>query len=114
MEENAAFETWYRENYIRKYPPPPRARLIFADGDSGNEGFHVAGHEQYQHRMSFSVEGLIDYLTTHSNVIAAVECGGEDIGAVRLWLRENLEPLFGDLEEATFLFHGPIWYLKKQ
>lgn len=111
MEENAAFETWYRESHVRKYPPPPRVRAVFTEEDSGNEGFHLAGQEQYQNRISFSIEGLIDYLTTQSNVIAAVEVGGEDISEVRRWLTENLKPLFRDLKEATFLFHGPIWYL---
>jgi SAM-dependent methyltransferase len=114
MEENAAFETWYRESHVRKYPPPPRTWAMFTEEDSGNEGFHLAGQEQYQNRISFSIEGLIDYLTTHSNVIAAVEVGGEDINEVKQWLRENLKPLFVDLKEATFLFHGPIWYLQKQ
>ncbi len=112
MEENAAFETWYRESHVRKFPPPPRTWAIFTGEDSGNEGFHLAGQERYQNRIGFSIEGLIDYLTTHSNVIAAVEVGGEDIQEVRLWLTENLKPLFGDLKEATFLFNGPIWYLK--
>jgi SAM-dependent methyltransferase len=112
MEENAAFETWYREKHVRKYPPPPRVRAAFTEEDSSNEGFHLAGQEQYQNRISFSIEGLIDYLTTQSNVIAAVEGGNENIEAVRQWLMENLKPSFGDLKEATFLFHGPIWYLK--
>lgn len=114
MEENAAFETWYRESHVRKYPPPPRTWANFTGEDSGNEGFHLAGQEQYQNKISFSIEGLIDYLTTQSNVIAAVEVGGADISEVRLWLRENLKPLFGELKEATFLFNGPIWYLEKQ
>lgn len=114
MEENAAFATWYREHHVRKYPPPPRTRAMFTGEDSGNEGFHLAGQEQYQNKICFSIEGLTDYLTTQSNVIAAVEVGGEDISAVRLWLGENLKPLFGDLKEATFLFNGPIWYLRKQ
>jgi SAM-dependent methyltransferase len=114
MVEQPAFQTWYRESHLKRYPPPPRASLSFTEEDSGNEGFHLAGHEQYQNAVSFSVGGLIDYLTTHSNVIAAVEGGAEEINEVRLWLAEQLKPLFGDLEEATFLFHGPIWYLKKQ
>lgn len=113
MEEEPAFQTWYRESHLKRYPPPPRAALSFTEEDSGNEGFHLAGREQYQNRISFSIAGLIDYLTTHSNVIAAVECGGEEIEEVRLWLAEQLEPLFGDTEEAVFLFHGPIWYLQK-
>jgi SAM-dependent methyltransferase len=114
MEENAAFERWYRESHVRKYPPPPRTWATFTGEDSGNEGFHLAGQEQYQNRISFSIEGLINYLTTQSNVIAAVEVGGEDIIEVKLWMRENLKPLFGDLKEATFLFHGPVWYLKNK
>lgn len=112
MEENAAFETWYRESYLSKYPPPPRASTAFNAEDSGNACFHLAGDERYENGISFSIEGLIDYLTTHSNVIAAVEAGSEEISEVRLWMRENVKPLFGDLQEATFLFYGPIRYLK--
>jgi SAM-dependent methyltransferase len=114
MEENAAFETWYRGSHVGKYPPPPRVWAAFTEEDSGNEGFHLAGQERYQNRINFAIEGLIDYLTTQSNVIAAVEVGGEDISEVRQGLMENLTPLFGDLKEATFLFNGPIWYLNKK
>ena len=113
MEERPSFQTWYRESHLRRYPPPARAALSFTEEDSGNEGFHLAGREQYQNAISFSMTGLIDYLTTHSNVIAAVECGSEDIQEVRRWLAEQLKPLFGDVKEAPFLFHGPIWYLQK-
>jgi SAM-dependent methyltransferase len=113
MEENPAFQKWYREVHLGKYPAPPRAPLSFGKEDSGNEGFHLARRDEYQNRINFTVEGLIDYLTTHSNVIAAVEGGTEVLGEVRRWLRENLEPLFGDLKEAAFLFHGPVWYLQR-
>ena len=113
MEENISFETWYRERHLRRYPPPSRAKLNFTEEDSGNEGFHLAGQEHYRNTISFSIEGLIDYLTTQSNVIAAVEYGDEQIDGVRLWLTENLKPLFGELQETTFLFYGPIWYLQK-
>jgi SAM-dependent methyltransferase len=114
MEEQPAFQTWYRQSHLRRYPAPPRAPLSFTGEDSGNEGFHLARSEQYQNRISFSIAGLIDYLTTHSNVIAAVECGSEEINEVRHWLAEQLKPLFGDLAEGTFVFHGPIWYLENR
>jgi SAM-dependent methyltransferase len=113
MKETHAFQTWYRETHLKKYPAPPRARLDFTEEDSGNEGFHLARHDRYQNSISFSIERLIDYLVTHSNVIAEVEGGTEEIGEVRLRLRENLEPIFGDLKEATFAFHGPVWYLQR-
>ena len=114
MEDGPAFQTWYRESYLAKYPPPPRAKSTFGGENSGGENFLLAGEEQYQNRISFSVEGLVDYLTTQSNVIAAVEGGGEDIEGARLWLRDGLKPLFGDMKEAAFPFHGPIWYLKSR
>jgi SAM-dependent methyltransferase len=114
MEGQPMFQSWYRGSHLKRYPPPPRTWASFTEEDSGNGDFHLAGHEQYQNEISFSIERLIDYLTTQSNIIAAVEGGGEDINEVKLWLTKNLGPLFGDLEEATFLFHGPIWYLQKQ
>lgn len=107
LRDTAAYQV-----YRAKFPPPRRADLIFAAEDSGNEGFHLAGHEWYQNTISFSLEGLIDYLVSQSNVIAAVEGGGEDISRVRLWLAENFKPLFGELKEMDFLFTGPIWYLQ--
>jgi SAM-dependent methyltransferase len=113
MTENEEFQTWYRETHLKRYPAPPRARLSFTEEDSGNEGFHLAGHEHYRNSIRFPVEGLIDYLTTHSNVIAMVEGGTEEVDEVRRWLQGNLAPLFGELKEATFLFYGPIWYLQR-
>ncbi|HEX8846927.1 MAG TPA: class I SAM-dependent methyltransferase [Pyrinomonadaceae bacterium] len=113
MEENTEFRIWFRENYLKKYPPPPRTWPAFAADDSENEGFHLLGNEQYQNSISFSVEGLVDYLVTQSNVIAAVECGNEEIGEARRWLTEGLKPLFGEMETTTLLFSGPIWYLEK-
>ncbi|HKR00326.1 MAG TPA: class I SAM-dependent methyltransferase [Pyrinomonadaceae bacterium] len=113
MEENDAFENWYRESYLKVYPPPGRSKLFFSEESSGNEGFNLTGQEQYQNRVSFSITGLVDYLTTQSNVIAAVEVGGdEEVDRARLWLSENLKPLYGEMSEATFPFRGPIWYLQ--
>jgi hypothetical protein len=71
------------------------------------------GQEHYDNRVTFSAETLVTYLVTQSNVIAAVEGGRESITDVREWLREGTAPLFGTRTEASFLFAGPIWYLRK-
>jgi len=113
MEENAEFQRWYREIYLTRYPAPPRAGLVFTEDESGNEGLHLEGHEQFHNSVRMSVDGLVDYLMTHSNVAAAVEAGEEDIGAIRYWVEETVRPLFGGLKEGTFRFYGPIWYLRK-
>jgi SAM-dependent methyltransferase len=113
MEENAAFHEWFRENYPKRFPAPARAKPTFSEEDSENAGFHLLGHVQYPNSTRFSLTGLVDYLITHSNVIAAVEYGVEDIAEVRRWLTENIKPFYGELDEAGLLFNGLIWYLQR-
>ena len=113
MQENAEFQGWFQGHFIAKYPSPPRTQTGFGAEDSEKEGFHFAGQEEYQNLVKFSIETLVDYLVTQSNVIAAVEGGSEGIEDVRQWLTENISPFFGNRIEATFMFGGPIWYLRK-
>jgi SAM-dependent methyltransferase len=112
MEENADFHEWFRENYPKRFPAPTRARLAFSEEDSENNGFHLLMHEQYPNITRFSLKGLVDYLLTHSNVIATVEYGVQDINEVRRWLTENIKPFYGELAEAGLIFNGLIWYLQ--
>ena len=113
MEENNDFHEWFRENYPKRFPAPVRAKLAFSDDNSENAGFHLVGHEQYQNSTGFSLTALVDYLTSHSNVIAAVEYGSEEIDEVRCWLTESIEPFYGELSEAGLIFNGVIWYLRR-
>jgi SAM-dependent methyltransferase len=112
MEENDGFHEWFRENYPKRFPAPARAGLAFSEEDSENNGFHLLGHEQYPNSTRFSLDGLVDYLLTHSNVIARVEYGVEDINEVRRWLTENIKPFYGELAEAGLTYNGLIWYLQ--
>lgn len=66
----------------------------------------------YENDVDFSVDELAAYLTTQSNVIAAVEQGVEHINDVYAWLIAELTPLFR-AAKATFHFGGYIWYLQK-
>ena len=111
MEENTGFEGWFRERYLARYPTPPRDRSPFTDAEAGSGGFRFAGREDYTNQVSFSVEGLADYLTTQSNVVAAVEDGRESIEGVHGWLRDSLGPLLRG-RAGTFEFAGYVWYLE--
>jgi SAM-dependent methyltransferase len=113
MEGQPAFQSWSRDIFLKRYPSPPRARVAIDDETCARGGFAFLGEEHYDNRVTFSVETLVNYLVTQSNVIAAVEGGRESITEVREWLREGTAPLFGTRAEATFLFAGPIWYLRK-
>ncbi|MDQ3821392.1 MAG: hypothetical protein M3362_27445, partial [Acidobacteriota bacterium] len=110
---NPEFRRWFQEDYLKRFPPPPRGGLAFTPEDSANSGFQLVGQESFRNSLSFSLEEFVNYLLTQSNVIASVEFGEEEIDEVRLWLTEKIKPLFGDSEEASFLFNAPIWYLKK-
>ena len=113
MGKNAGLQTWYREGYLRKYPPPPRTWPAFTAEDSENEDFRLMGQEYYQNSINFSVETFVDYLVTQSNVIAQVEYGDEEVDEVRRWLIDSIKPLFGATREVSFSFNSPIWYLQK-
>jgi ubiquinone/menaquinone biosynthesis C-methylase UbiE len=113
MVENTAFQAWFQDTYIKKYPTPPRNRVDFGVEDSAKEGFHFLKQEQYQNSIKYSLKTLIDYLVTQSNIIAAVEGGNQTMDDVSKWLTESIQPIIGERTEATFIFGGPIWYLRK-
>lgn len=56
---------------------------------------------------------MADYLLSHSNVIAAVECGTEDAARIRAWMLDGLSPIFGGERDAAFAFNAPVWFLQK-
>ena len=113
MQENAEFQIWFKEQFMIKYPNPPRSHVTFGPADSENEGFHFVSRDEYQNMVKFSVDTLVDYLSTQTNIIAAVEGGSGRIEATRQWLTESISPFFGNRMEATFPFGGRIWYLQK-
>lgn len=113
MQENAAFQRWYQEEFRGKYPPPQRKWPPFTGEDSVSENLRLIGEEYYQNRINFTVASLVDYLVTQSNVIARVEYGEQEISDVRRQLINSIKPLFGKRAEASFLFNSPIWYLRK-
>ena len=119
MEENPDFQKWCLEVHVKRYPSPPRRRTTFSSEDTDIAGFQFLGQEQYENTVCFSVDELVDYMLTQTNVIAAVEGGHEHISDIRAWLMAEVAPKFINkstgtrMEIATFHFGGPIWYMQK-
>jgi SAM-dependent methyltransferase len=113
MAEDPEFQTWYREKYLVRYPPPPRAEMTFTTEKTERHGLRLLGEEWHGHTVSLSPERLVDYLVTQSNVLAAVEGGGGEIGEAQAWLTEGIRPVFKNADEKGFLFNAPIWYLQR-
>ncbi len=113
MDENIEFKQWVEEYYHREYPTPPRASVNFGTEDAEKEGFQFSRQETYPNSSRFSLEGLVSYLMTHTNVIAAIEGGNKNADGVRDWLRDGIAPFFENRTETTIRFNAPIWYLRK-
>jgi SAM-dependent methyltransferase len=112
MVANSELHGWYKE-YLARYPVPPRREVVFTPENTAPYGFHLRRKDRYDNTIRFSLEGLVDYLVTQSNVIAVVEAGTETIEAARIWLTRVVEPMFGRAGEKEFLFNAPIWYLQR-
>ena len=112
MKENESFEGWSMETCPGRYPTPPRNTTPIT-AELGNEfGFSSIHTEEFQNDVQFTADEFSAYLTTQSNVIAAVEQGNETIEDVYSWLVSQTKPYFHSVK-ATFVFGGSIWYLQK-
>ncbi|HYN89171.1 MAG TPA: methyltransferase domain-containing protein [Ardenticatenaceae bacterium] len=113
MLENPQFARWMRDEYLARYPSPPRHSQPLSDAEAESRGFAFVAQESYTNDVLFSVDELAAYLMTQSNVIAAAERGTENPETVYAWLTGALSALF-PAARGTFRFGGPIWYLRKK
>lgn len=109
-----AYAAWSLERFLPRFPTPARPRVAFGSDDAARRGFRLIDQERYDNTVAFSPAGLVAYLVTQTNVIAAVEGAGEPLEDVRRWLLDEVTPLFGGRPDAAFRFHGPIWYLRAE
>lgn len=113
MQENPAFEHWSQGRYLARYPSPGRGGSGPTEAEAAAAGFRIARSDFVTNEVTFTPAGLVDYLMTQSNVIAALEEGADPASAIQRWFVEEVTPLF-PAERGTFLFGGPVWYLKRQ
>ncbi|MBW4508194.1 MAG: class I SAM-dependent methyltransferase [Scytonematopsis contorta HA4267-MV1] len=112
MVKNPEFHKWFKEEYLVRYSSPPRGKLTFTAENTHPYGFRLIKEVQYENNITFSLEGLVDYLVTQSNVIAVVEGGRENIEEARNWLTGVIKPMFINPKEEEFLFSVFMWYLQ--
>jgi SAM-dependent methyltransferase len=111
MRENPGYAEWNRA-YRARYPSPPRHHRSFEDEDAEAAGLAIVAREKLKYAIVLTVEEIADYLTTQSNVIAAVERGPDSLANIRAWLIAELQPLFRG-STGTFPFEGTITYARR-
>ena len=75
MIENEEFLQWFKAKYLARFPTPPRNSQPISREKWERNGFRFVHEEEYQNEISFTVDQLAAYLTTQSNIVAAVEQG---------------------------------------
>lgn len=110
---NPAHYDWQHEVFLKRYPSPPRDGADLSDEDAAREGFRLAERQDYENFVGFTVEELVDYLVTQTNVVTAVEGGSESLTDVKTWLDMQIRPMYERRARETFMFRGPIWYLQR-
>lgn len=113
MRENPAFQSWAWEAYPERFPTPPRDSRPLTPEAAAGSGFAFIGEESYENEVRFTPEELVAYLTTQTNVTAAVARGRESFESAGQWLLENARPFFAH-RRATFVFGSRAWYLRKE
>lgn len=109
--ETDAVARWAFERYRSKYPAPARAAVDFDSSGVAN-GFRCTHREEYENIVPFSLQGLIEYLLTQTNTIAALE-RGTPMHELRQWFIEELWPYF-ESGPLRVRFRGPIWILQRE
>jgi SAM-dependent methyltransferase len=113
MKEDPAFQSWAWEAYPARFPVPPRDSTPLTPEEAAGSGFAFITEERYENEVSFTPEALVAYLTTQTNVVAAVEQGRESFESASQWLLEQVRPYFVN-SNATFVFETRAWYLRKE
>jgi len=103
---------WYGQVFQERYPRPPASDPMITADEARRHGFGAPAHRHLAMACPFTAAAYAAFLMTESNVIAAIEYGGETADALRAWLEVELPPLFGTGERAV-TFGGYIQAMRR-
>lgn len=114
MQGVSEFSTWFSEIYCSKYPSPSRNdHYKWNEQNLEPKKFSLVKNEEFKNEIEFTLEKLILYFTTQSNIAAQIENSNTSYIEVENWLREQLKPFFK--KEIRKINYGNwIKYLQKQ
>jgi len=116
MVGNDDFKRWVDEVYLGNFPTPPRNRNYDWSFDNmQTKGFSMQVYDEFENEINFDRKQLINYFTTQSNVICAIENKLLTYPEAEQWLDGQLAPYFDNGETVhTFLFINRIKFLQKK
>lgn len=103
------YTTWYNEEYLKRFPKPPRNEDVWTDSDL-IDGLKFIKQVNLEFTYSFSKEAFVDFMMIQSNVNSRIENGEVTAKEVKAWMMDSLEPVF-EGEEKKLIFSGYSWYI---
>ena len=106
MRDNAAFTEW-NKRYLKRFATPPRHSEPLSADVFTDIGFLERGNVSFSHNETYNVEQLVAYLSTQTNVMAAIIEGRETADSVSSWLLTTLGRVF-ETHEGVFEYFGSL------
>jgi SAM-dependent methyltransferase len=111
MREEAAFRDWFRDDFLQRYPSPPRAPASVSPDQARAHALAVVGSQSLETAVEMTLDQFIDYELSTTNIIHAVR-EGEPIEDAQSWLQAAVARAGQGRTGGTFLFAGRIDYLR--
>jgi SAM-dependent methyltransferase len=103
---------WHDGVFQKRYPRPRSSDPMITAEEAARHGFAAPVQRGFASVVSLTARRYAAFLMTESNVIAAIEYGGEAEGQVRAWLESEILSLFGDASRPVS-FGGYIQALRR-
>ncbi len=110
MVDNEDYTGWYRNEYLKRFPKPPRKENKWTQDDLP-DGFIMEKQTEYDMIYPFELDRFVDFMLIQSNVNAQIESGSIEADQVRSWMTESLSGIF-DGRQRQLIFYGYTWYIK--
>jgi len=107
-----AFQEWSLQTYLSHFPAPARNDTYqWTNTNLNPQHFSLVKEDSFSNIVRFSKTELISYLTTQSNIAAAVTAQLYTYPDVEQWLSIQLAPFF-DQQERQLVYNNWIKYIK--
>ncbi|MFM2388032.1 MAG: hypothetical protein RL660_2789 [Bacteroidota bacterium] len=113
MQDVQEFSAWFPEVYCKRFPLPPRQNnYAWTNENLISKNFRIDFEDQFRNEVQFTIEDLVLYFTTQSNITSKIERRETDYQEVEHWLMQELKPFFTK-EDRIIEYGNWIKYLQK-
>lgn len=112
MNEKTEYTDWYQNQYLQKFPKPPRNEKVWNQNDL-TEDFLMEKQTIYEMEYVFNLEDFIDFMMIQSNVNVKIESDEISEKETKKWMQDTLQAIFQN-KTKTLIFSGYNWYIRKK